>query len=89
MTEREEYPNSFVAADGIVHAGEKAIRLDGESDWPWLDCGLSSAYAHWVAAPPTCIWCVAQIQQDHQVVSPTSPSIGRWRGKGPWVGPRP
>ena len=53
------YPNSWDSREGIVHAGERCIRQDLTSDWPWADCGKRLDFSHWVNAPVNCLWCIA------------------------------
>jgi len=52
------YPFSWSKGDGLVHSGERCIRKDRTSDWPWADCGARVFDMHWIAAPVNCLWCM-------------------------------
>ena len=58
------HPYSWRDDFGVIHTGEKCIRLDHTSDWPWTDCGASSAYMRWINQPPTCLWCVVGVDRE-------------------------
>lgn len=66
-----EYPASWSKGDGMVHSGEKCIRKDFTSDWPWADCGARLVDMHWIAAPVNCLWCTTG-----QDLGPHDPPIG-------------
>lgn len=58
MNERAANPHSFATPDGVVHEGERAIRRDGASDWPWANCGKRLYNAVWIDKPVNCILCL-------------------------------
>lgn len=78
LPERRPYHRCFEDHNGIVHLGEACIRLDGESDWPWMDCHASSSFMYWVAKPPSCFWCIAGLERSEGLRGPWPPTRDPW-----------
>lgn len=58
MSYSPEFPYSWSNGDGLVHAGERCIRKDFTSDWPWADCGKRLVNMHWIDKPVNCLLCI-------------------------------
>ena len=75
---REQHPHSFEDTNGLVHLGETALRLDGASDWPWMDCYANSAFMYWVDKPPSCMWCITRQERPETLQGPWPPKRDPW-----------
>ncbi len=63
----------------IVHIGEKHLRKDGTSDWPWTDCGERTAFMVATTQAPNCFWCIVGVDIWPEPDPKASKYIGPWK----------